>query len=286
MLTGVTVAVASGKGGTGKTTVSANLALAAAGAGCPVCYVDCDVEEPNGHLFLHPRITDSRRITVPVPVVDEEKCLHCGACGEICQFGAIVCLNETVLIFDKMCHGCGGCAMVCPAGAITEQGREIGAVEEGRSGLMGFVHGRLQVGEAMSPPLIKSVLSAGPKDAFRIIDAPPGTSCPVITSIKGADFVILVTEPTPFGVNDLGLALDVVRELRIPHGVVVNRWEPDYDLAGNYCREREVGILAEIPDDRRVARAYSNGGLAYHSVPGYRKIFDDLLSALRSVALR
>lgn len=277
MTTNLTIAVVSGKGGTGKTTVSTNLALAAVEAGYETSYLDCDVEEPNGHLFLKPRLRRSHSVTVPVPEVDPGKCTSCGACGEICQFSAIVCINKTVLTFDKMCHGCGGCLMVCPAAAIREGGREIGMVEEGSAGGLSFVHGRLNIGEAMSPPLIRAVRSAGKRAALNIIDAPPGTSCPVIAAIKGVDYVLLVTEPTPFGLNDLGLALDVVRELGIPHGVVVNRSGPDSDMARLFCRERNAGILAEFPEDRMVAEAYSRGEMVYNALPDCREHFNGLL---------
>ncbi|MFZ5597406.1 MAG: P-loop NTPase [Bacillota bacterium] len=282
----LTIAVASGKGGTGKTTISANLALAAAEAGHKVSYLDCDVEEPNGHLFLKPGIVGSTAVAIPVPEVDAEKCVSCGACGEICQFSAILCINKNVLTFEKMCHGCGGCRLVCQAAAISEKGREIGVVEEGYAGEVAFFHGRLKIGEAMSPPLIKAVRSAGEKGVLRIIDAPPGTSCPVITAVKGADYLLLVTEPTPFGLNDLGLALEMVRELGIPHAVVVNRSVQEHDLALNFCRERGVRILAEIPDDRRVAEAYSRGDLAYYAVPGYRERFAELLISVEKEARR
>ncbi|MCL5058266.1 MAG: ATP-binding protein [Actinobacteria bacterium] len=286
MLSDLTVAIASGKGGTGKTTVSSNLACAASQAGGEVYYVDCDVEEPNGHLFLKPRITGSRRIYVPVPAVDEEKCTYCGLCSEICQYSAIVCLNKTILTFENMCHGCGGCSLVCPVGAISEKGRDIGVLEEGRSGPINFIHGRLTVGEAMSPPMIKAVLSTGKKGAFRIIDAPPGTSCPAITSIKSADYVILVTEPTPFGINDLGLAIDMVSELGVPFSVVVNRSETNNHLARNYCSARGVRILAEIPDDRRVAEVYSRGELVFDAIPDFRGYFTDILISLGKEAKR
>lgn len=277
----LTVAVASGKGGTGKTTVSANLALVAAARGSKVTYLDCDVEEPNGHLFLKPVFGSRRPVYLPVPLVDQKKCVSCGACGQICQYGAIISLPREVLTFEKMCHGCGGCTLVCPAGAITETGREIGALEEGRAGRIDFVHGRLMVGEAMSPPLIKAVLSAGPRDSFRLLDAPPGTSCPVVTAVRGADYVLLVTEPTPFGLHDLELALDMVKELDVPHGVVVNRSLPQNRLAREFCEARGVRILAEIPDDRRVAEAYSRGELAFSAVPGFRECFEDLLTSLK-----
>lgn len=279
------IAVASGKGGTGKTTVSTNLAMAAAGSNYNVCYMDCDVEEPNGHLFLKPVLSGSYPVTVPVPRVDEEKCIYCGACGDICQYSAILCLGNNVLTFEKMCHGCGGCTLACSAGAITEEGREIGTVEEGHSGAISFVQGRLKVGEAMSPPLIKAVRS-NVKGDICIIDVPPGTSCPVITAVKDSDFVILVTEPTPFGVNDLGLAIDMLRELDIPHAVVVNRQRPGDNLARELCGARGVQILAEIPDDREVAEAYSRGEMAYSAVPGFRERFCELLNSIESEAGR
>lgn len=286
MTTRLTIALASGKGGTGKTTVSVNLASAAAAAGYQVCYVDCDVEEPNGHLFLNPRIRRCYPVEVPVPVIDTDQCIACGACGEICQYSAIVCINKNVLTFEKMCHGCGGCQLVCPAAAITEKGREIGIVEEGEAGQITFVHGKLNVGEAMSPPLIRAVRAAGQNNALSIVDVPPGTSCPAIAAIKGVDFVVLVTEPTPFGLNDLDLALDMVKELGIPHAVVVNRSEPDNNLARNFCKEREVKLLAEIADDRRVAEAYSRGELAFWAAPGYQAVFDDLLISIVKEARR
>jgi len=286
METNLTVAMASGKGGTGKTTVSVNLAYAAAKAGYIVTYKDCDVEEPNGHLFLKPRIRRRYPVNVPVPEIDTEKCIACGACGEICQYSAILCINKNVLTFEKMCHGCGGCQLVCPAAAITEKGREIGFVEEGEAGEISFVNGKLNIGEAMSPPLIRAVRSASQNSSLNIVDVPPGTSCPVITAIKGVDFVILVTEPTPFGLNDLGLALDMIKELGIPHAVVVNRSDPDNNLARDFCREREVKLLAEIPDDRRIAEAYSRGELAFSAAPGYRGVFEDLLISIVKEARR
>lgn len=281
MALNLTIAVASGKGGTGKTTISANLACAAIEAGHKAAYMDCDVEEPNGHLFLKPRISRRYPVGIPVPVVNEEKCTKCGACGVICQYSAIVKISKTVLTFENMCHGCGGCSLVCPAGAITEKIRPIGVIEEGEAGRVSFIHGRLNIGEAMSPPVIKAVRKTGQNRNLIIVDAPPGTSCPVIAAVKGVDYVLLVTEPTPFGLHDLGLALDMLHELRIPCGVVLNRSDPEYNhLAHDFCRERGIRILAEIPDERKVAEAYSIGELAYYAVPGYREITQKLLTSV------
>lgn len=274
----LTVAVASGKGGTGKTTVSTALALAAAGVGLKVTYADCDVEEPNGHLFLKPQISQSWPVGIPVPSVDEEKCTLCGVCSEICQYKAIACLGSTVLTFEKMCHGCGGCALACPVSAIVEKTREIGVVEEGQAGAVSFLHGRLNIGEPMSPPLIRAVRKAAQdKKGLVIVDAPPGTTCPVVATVRGVDFVLLVTEPTPFGVNDLELAVEMVRKLEIPHAVLINKARTNRSLAADYCRGEGIKILGELPDDRRVAEVLSRGELPLEQVPGYAERIKELL---------
>lgn len=270
------VAIASGKGGTGKTTVATNLAKAVSLLGHNVIYLDCDVEEPNGHLFLKPGITKSSSIGVPIPKVDDEKCICCGLCADICQYSAIICVKDKVLTFPELCHACGGCVRVCPTDAITEMKRTIGIVEEGLSDSIRFIHGKIQIGEIMSPPLIRAVRGAANNEGLCIIDVPPGTSCPVITSVSNADFVLLVTEPTPFGLNDLGLAIDTVRQLGLPHAVVVNRSDPDNKIARDFCRERGVDIIAEIPDDRRIAEAYSQGKLVIGALPEYKEIFIEL----------
>ncbi len=272
----VQIAVASGKGGTGKTTVACNLAFVLSRSAEGISYVDCDVEEPNGHLFLKPRIEESRTVGVPVPEVDGGKCNGCKLCARICRFSAIVCLLNKALTFPELCHGCGGCMHVCPQGAIIEKTRDVGVVEWGMASGIRFVHGRLRVGEAMSPPLVREVKKMISGNGITFVDVPPGTSCPVVSAVRGCDFVVLVTEPTPFGLNDLDLALDMVRELGLAHGVVVNRHEEANDLARQFCRRRNIAILAEIPDDRRVAQAYSNGMLACEAVPGYDRQFAHL----------
>jgi MinD superfamily P-loop ATPase len=276
----MTIAVASGKGGTGKTTIATNLAYLASQEGHSVAYVDCDVEEPNGHLFLKPSIESSRPIGRAHPKVDHAKCTHCGLCGEICQYSAIVCVGEKVLVYPELCHACGGCALVCRPGAITEVLRDTGRLESGPAGAVRFVHGVLHVGEAMSAPLIRQVKAAARAADLVIIDSPPGTSCPVIESVRGADFVLLVTEPTPFGLNDLKLAAAMVRALDLPFSVVINRADVGDDQTPAYCRGQGIEILAEIPDDRRVAEAYSRGILACDAVPAFRTRILDLLARI------
>jgi MinD superfamily P-loop ATPase len=268
------LAIASGKGGTGKTTVSVNLART---LGSEVRLLDCDVEEPNAHLFLAGERSDEENVTVPIPQVDESLCDGCGECGRFCEYRAIVSFGTTPLIFPEMCHGCGGCAKVCPRKAIRENDRRIGVVETVRAGNVTLIQGRLDVGVATAPPLIRAV-----KDRLRngipaILDAPPGTSCPVIATLRGADFVVLVTEPTPFGLHDLRLAVDMVRTLGIPFGVVINRIGIGDERVHAFCREENVPVLLEIPDDRRIAEACSRGRLIVEALPEYRGIFRNLI---------
>jgi len=271
------IAVASGKGGTGKTTVATNLAFVAARAGRRTAYVDCDVEEPNGHIFLKPQFEHASAVGTLIPRVDEDLCTHCGLCGEICQYSAIAAVEKAVLVFAELCHGCGGCSLVCPAGAITEVLHETGQVQVGRAGAVRFVHGRLNVGQPMSPPVIRAVRQAAPDEELVILDAPPGTSCPVIESIRGADFVVLVTEPTPFGLNDLKLAVEMVRALKLPLGVVINRAGMGDRETNAFCRQNRLAVLEEIPDDRRIAEAYSRGELAAEAIDEYGTLFEGLL---------
>ncbi|NMB77264.1 MAG: P-loop NTPase [Myxococcales bacterium] len=278
------IAVASGKGGTGKTTIATNLAVVLAETGARTAYVDCDVEEPNGHLFLRPAIHATREVSIPVPEVDEARCTLCGACGKACRYSAILALPKKVLTFAKLCHGCGGCMLACPEGAIREVPRLTGLVEEGAAGQVSFLQGKLNVGEAMAPPVIRAVLAAAPTEGTTIIDAPPGTSCPVIASVKTADVVLLVTEPTPFGLNDLKLAVEMVRELGVPFGVAVNRAGMGDRAVFEYCASEDIPILIEIPNDRRIAHAYSRGELCVTALPELKPRFLALYEKLRALA--
>jgi MinD superfamily P-loop ATPase len=273
----VILAIASGKGGTGKTTVAVNLART---LGSPVQLLDCDVEEPNDHLFLHGVPGHTEIASIPIPEVNESLCDGCGECGRLCEFHAIVSFGTTPLIFPELCHGCGGCTKVCPRGAIQEVDKRMGVVETLQDGNITLIQGRLDVGVAMAPPLIRAVKARLQDGGPSILDASPGTSCPVVTTVRKTDFVLLVTEPTPFGLNDLKLAVEMVRELKIPPGVVVNRVGIGDDRVHTFCKDEGIPILAEIPDDRRIAEAYSRGHLIVDALPEYRGLFDDLLEKI------
>jgi MinD superfamily P-loop ATPase len=274
------LAIASGKGGTGKTTVAVNLARVLADSGQAVQYLDCDVEEPNGHLFLKPAIVGTQTVGILVPVVDETKCTGCRTCAEACQYHAIAVLHKA-LVFPELCHGCGGCALACPAGAIREESRPIGVVETGLADGVAFVQGRLNVGEPTAPPVIRAAKRKAISDGVAILDAPPGTSCPVVATVRDADYVILVTEPTPFGLNDLKLAVEMLRSLNRRHGVVINRADSGDRRVHEYCRAESIAVLSELCDDRHVAEAYSRGLLAVKAVPGWRALFLDVWKHIR-----
>jgi len=277
------LAVASGKGGTGKTTLSVALALSAAGK---TSLLDCDVEEPNAALFLGGTTAGARieEIMIPIPEVSEEKCTACGACVEVCMWSALALLKDTLMIFPELCHGCGACVMECTAGALTEKGVPIGTVAVSEKDNLRFVQGELKVGFAMSPPLIRAVKKRGGSPCLVIVDCPPGTSCPMITAVRGADFVLLVTEPTPFGLHDLILAVATVRKAGLPFGVVINRADSGDDRVRIYCAREGIPILLEIPDDRRVAEAYSRGGTLLSAAPEYGPMMADLLETVFSAA--
>jgi len=276
------ISVASGKGGTGKTIISTSLALSLG----EVQFLDCDVEEPNGHIFLKPQINERISVGIPVPEVDESKCNFCGKCAQICEFNAIVVIKKKVLFFPELCHGCGGCSYICPENAIKEVEREIGVIEKGRSGSMDFSHGILNVGEPMAPPLIKQVkgLITNNKDA--IIDASPGTSCPVVETVKDSDFCLLVTEPTPFGLNDLILAVEMLKKLAIPCGVVINCADIGDDEVNKYCESENIPILMTIPWDRKIAEAYSRGTPLIEALPEFRNKFSKLHKEIERLSER
>jgi len=264
------ISIASGKGGTGKTTIATNLAVA---LGTDVNLLDCDVEEPNDHIFIQPTITHTEKVSLKVPQVDMNKCSLCGKCQEICQFQAIVVVGTTVLTFPELCHSCGGCMEVCPENAITEIDREMGIFESGSRNGLEFAYGRIFVGQVMAVPVIERVRAAVQPDKVNIIDAPPGTSCPVISSVKDTDFLILVTEPTPFGLNDLKLAVGMVKILAIPHGIIINRSDLGDDKVKEYAKEENIPILMEIPFDRQIAETYSKGKLLVEELPEWKERF-------------
>ena len=271
------IAVASGKGGTGKTTVSVNLARVYDHA---VVLADCDVEEPNAHLFLKTQNLTTEEVFLPVPLVDEKLCNFCGECGRFCRFSAIITFGTEPLVFPQMCHACGGCMLVCPTKAISEQNWRIGAIEVSHAEKITLVTGKLDVGVAMAPPLVKEVKKRLNPGIPAILDAPPGTSCPVIAAIGDADMVLLVTEPTPFGLHDLTLAVDTVRKLSLPFGVIVNRMGCGDGRVHKYCAKEGIDILLEIPDDRRIAENYSRGILMVDALPAYRQLFSQLIERL------
>ena len=279
------ISVASGKGGTGKTTIATNLAFS---INSGVQFLDCDVEEPNAHIFLKPSIKATKKVFIPIPEVDEGKCTYCGKCREVCAYNAIAVIpasggkKGSVLVFSNLCHGCGSCGYFCPQGAIKEVNKEIGVIEVGKVNSMQFIHGRLNIGEAMAPPLIRQIKSYINPTRIVIIDVPPGTSCPVVESIKGSNFCILVTEPTPFGLNDLVLAVEVLRKLKVPFGVVINRSDLGSNKTDEYCKEQNIPTLMRIPFKKEIAVAYSKGNSIVEVFPEYKKDFQKMFNEIRS----
>ncbi|MCU0666961.1 MAG: ATP-binding protein [Candidatus Omnitrophica bacterium] len=279
------ISVASGKGGTGKTTVAVNLALSLSN----IQLLDCDVEEPNAHIFLKPKISAEKKAVICVPEIDQAKCTYCGKCSAICAYHAIAVVpgsegkKGSVLIFTHLCHGCAACSLLCPEKAIKQVNKQIGLIEIGEKADMQFISGRLNIGEAMSPPVIKQVKQYINAARTVIIDAPPGTSCPVITAVKGSDFCILVTEPTPFGFNDLILAIDLLRKLKISFGVVINRFDIGDSKVEDYCRHENIPVLMKIPFSREIAASYSEGVPIVEKDASYRDKFINLYLKLCAV---
>ena len=272
------ISVASGKGGTGKTTVAVNLALSLKEAEMQV--LDCDVEEPNSHLFLNPVIHETKSAYTLVPEVDDERCDFCGKCAPACEYNALVVVPEKeVMVFPGLCHGCGLCSLVCPQNAISERSREIGVIKKGRSGdgSVELVYGLLNIGEIMATPLIDRVKAELDPEKTVIIDVPPGTACPVIAAVQGSDYCILVTEPTPFGLYDLKLAVAVLHVLAIPCGVVVNKAGIGDRGVYAYCETEGLPILLEIPHDKRIAECYAEGVPFIKQLPEWQERFAALM---------
>jgi len=270
------LSIASGKGGTGKTTVAVNMALSLEN----VQLLDCDVEEPNDHLLLQPTIEKTSTVYVRVPNVDLEKCDYCAKCAEFCAFNALFVANKQIMVFPELCHNCGGCAIVCPRKAISEKKRKIGRVKKGFAGGVELVFGELSEGEPMAVPVIREVKRQMRDDRNVIVDSPPGTACPVVESVYGSDYCVLVTEPTPFGLYDLKIAVEVIEKLQIPFGVVVNQAGIGDRKVHEYCKENKIPLLLEIPYSRRIAELYSSGIPFVLEMPEWREKFQELFSAV------
>jgi MinD superfamily P-loop ATPase len=274
------ISIASGKGGTGKTTVATNLAFAIEKAHI----LDCDVEEPNSHIFIKPEITSKVPVYIPVPEIDKSKCDFCGKCAEVCAYKAIAVLKDNVLVFSELCHGCGACEYFCPQKAIKEVNRTIGFIETGTKEKLLFTGGTLNMGEAMASPIIKGIKKRVKPDMLNIIDAPPGTSCSMIESVTDSDYCILVTEPTPFGLNDMILSVEVLRKLKIPFGVLINRADLGDNKTVEYCEKENIPILMTIPFSKEIAEIYSTGEILVDRVPKYKKQFQHIFETIKKLA--
>ena len=271
--------VASGKGGTGKTSIAVNMALSVGN----IQLLDCDVEEPNAYLFLKPTINQTRTITVSVPVINDQICNHCGECASFCQYNALFVAVNEVLVFPDLCHNCGGCMIICPVEAISEEQHKIGTLKHGSAEGIELVYGELDVQRPMAVPLITEVKRQLKKGEDVILDSPPGTSCPVIQTVKGSDFCVLVTEPTPFGLHDLKIIVQVLENMNIPFGVVVNRAGTGDRKVHEFCHEKNIPVLLEIPYDKRIAELYSQGIPFSQEMPEWKEKFKNLFKTVRKL---
>ena len=280
------IAVASGKGGTGKTTIATSLALSLSKQGHLISLLDCDVEAPNAHIFMHPEFQLNQNVDRLIPEVDVEKCSGCGRCGEVCQYHAIVVLSGKPLVFPELCHGCGSCTLECPEKAITEIPQKLGIIEAGRTPEgINFARGLLDIGEPMAVPVIRQLKKSQPSSGERISiwDSPPGTSCPVVESIRGADFLLLVTEPTPFGLHDLKLAVQLGTELEIPAGVVINRDGVGDSRVDEFCQQADLPILMRIPLEREIGAGIARGKTLLDIQPDYEGRFQDMFAEIQAI---
>ena len=274
------ISVASGKGGTGKTTVATNMAWAASSLE-PVTFLDCDVEEPDSHFYLKPEWSDEEDVCLPAPVVDSSRCDGCGRCAEFCRYNALAAIKGDVLVFQGLCHGCGGCALACPLKCITYADKRIGVVREGARGGVRLYQGLLQIGEPVAVPVIKQVKERRAADGLALIDCPPGTGCPMVNAIRGSDYCLLVTEPSPFGRHDLDLAHRAALELGIPHGVLVNRSSGDDGIIYEYCAGEGLKVLGRIPFSRGAAEACSRGVVLAETGEAWAWLFLGILEGVR-----
>jgi MinD superfamily P-loop ATPase len=283
----VIIAVASGKGGTGKTTVATSLALTLA-PDRPVLFLDCDVEAPNAHLLLKPSFTRRKEAALLLPVIDENRCNQCGTCAEVCQYHALAVTGQRVLVFPELCHGCGSCALNCAQAAIREVPHALGLLESGSTpeGIR-FARGMLHIGQSWTIPIIRQLRGWLParSDETVIIDAPPGTSCPVAESVRGADYVLLVTEPTPFGLHDLKLADELIRELGLPAGVIINRDGIGDHGVDDFCTQVGLPVLLRIPMDREIAAGLAQGIPLVTLRPEFYSLFREIFVAIAGVCL-
>ncbi|MCK5586857.1 ATP-binding protein [Candidatus Bipolaricaulota bacterium] len=277
------IAVASGKGGTGKTTVAVNLALSLS-AEESIQFLDCDVEEPNAHIFLKPNFDTVQSVDKLLPQINSDKCTRCGTCVEACEFNALAIMGGNVMLYDSLCHGCGRCGLVCPTGAISEIPHQLGVVEIGTARGFSFARGLLNVGETMATPIIHALKREIDDSRLTILDAPPGTGCPTIAALHEADVALMVTEPTPFGLHDLKAAVEVARTLDVPTAVVINRAGIGNDQVEKYCNEENIPIVLTIPFDRAIAESYAVGTPLVDAVPSWQEQFVELAERLKDVA--
>ncbi|MBZ2176040.1 ATP-binding protein [Schnuerera sp. xch1] len=273
------IVVLSGKGGTGKTTVSTNLSLL-----LNANYIDCDVEEPNGFIFLNPEKINEKQVKVEIPKIDDDKCILCGNCVKTCKFNALAKGKDKIILFEKLCHSCGACELVCPTGAIEYMKRVTGVVEEGIKGSMLLKRGILNIGEPMAVPILKELLSDIPKKGINLLDSPPGTSCNVVNTLQYADRAVLVTEPTAFGLHDLKMAVELVQSLNVPFGLIINKYDKNNEYLKKYIEEEKINVLGYIPFRRDIAENYSKGQTLL-DIDEYKEAFQNIKRNIEEVLL-